>query len=62
MLDVVNLLIDRITAPGNDSIEQTLTPLATVAAGSHPRHIGLSNVTHAQLVEGHQMAAFCRAQ
>src|SRR5882672_7331517 len=51
-LDVVNLRVGNVSAPSEDSIEEPLTVLAELQRQGLIRHIGLSNVTPKQLVEG----------
>lgn len=55
-LDVVNLrmMIDPMQ-PAEGSIEEPLTALAELQAKGLIRHIGLSNVTHAQVSEGRRL-------
>lgn len=55
-LDVVNLRImfDR-SGPAEGSIEDQLTALIALQQQGLVRHIGLSNVTHAQVVEARQL-------
>jgi pyridoxine 4-dehydrogenase len=55
-LDVVNLRVGGITAPSDASIEEPLTVLAELQQQGLIRHIGLSNVTPAQLAEGQKIA------
>jgi pyridoxine 4-dehydrogenase len=51
-LDVVNLRVGNVSEPSEDSIEEPLTVLAELKRQGLIRHIGLSNVTPKQLVEG----------
>jgi aryl-alcohol dehydrogenase-like predicted oxidoreductase len=51
-LDVVNLRVGNVLEPSEDSIEEPLTVLAELKRQGLIRHIGLSNVTPRQLVEG----------
>ena len=51
-LDVVNLRVGNVLEPSEDSIEEPLTVLAELKRQGLIRHIGLSNVTPKQLVEG----------
>lgn len=55
-LDVVNLrmMIDPLQ-PAEGSIEESLTALAELQNKGLIRHIGLSNVTHAQVAEGRRL-------
>lgn len=55
-LDVVNLrmMIDPMH-PAEGSIEEPLTALAELQSKGLIRHIGLSNVTYAQVVEGRRL-------
>jgi pyridoxine 4-dehydrogenase len=48
-LDVVNLRVGGITEPSEGSIEEPLTVLAELKRQDLIRHIGLSNITPAQL-------------
>jgi pyridoxine 4-dehydrogenase len=52
ILDVVNLRVGNVSEPSEDSIEAPLTVLAELKRQGLIRHIGLSNVTPKQLVEG----------
>jgi pyridoxine 4-dehydrogenase len=51
-LDVVNLRVGNVSEPSEASIEAPLTVLAELKHQGLIRHIGLSNVTPKQLVEG----------
>jgi aryl-alcohol dehydrogenase-like predicted oxidoreductase len=51
-LDVVNLRVGGVMGPSEGSIEEPLTALAELQRQGLVRHIGLSNVTPKQLVEG----------
>ena len=51
-LDVVNLRVGNVSEPSEASIEAPLTVLAELKRQGLIRHIGLSNVTPKQLVEG----------
>jgi pyridoxine 4-dehydrogenase len=51
-LDVVNLRMGGIHGPSEGSIEEPLTTLAELQRQGLIRHIGLSNVTPAQLAQG----------
>jgi pyridoxine 4-dehydrogenase len=51
-LDVVNLRVGGLAEPTEGSIEEPLTVLAELKRQGLIRHIGLSNVTPAQLAEG----------
>jgi pyridoxine 4-dehydrogenase len=51
-LDVVNLRVGNVSEPSEDSIEEPLTVLAELKRQGLIRHIGLSNITPKQLVEG----------
>jgi aryl-alcohol dehydrogenase-like predicted oxidoreductase len=55
-LDVVNLRVGGIAAPTDGSIEAPLTVLAELQQQGLINHIGLSNVTPAQLAEGQKIA------
>ena len=50
-LDVVNLRVGGLTGPTEGSIEEPLTVLAELKSQGLIRHLGLSNVSPAQLVE-----------
>ncbi len=56
VLDIVNLRVGGIAAPTAGSIEEPLTVLADLQRQGLIRHLGLSNVTPAQLVEGQAIA------
>ncbi|MGX8007776.1 aldo/keto reductase family oxidoreductase [Mesorhizobium sp. ORM8.1] len=56
VLDVVNLRIMFGMGPTEGSIEAQLTALAELQRKGLVRHIGLSNVTHAQIEEGRGIA------
>lgn len=57
VLDVVNLrMMGDGHGPSESSIEAPLTALAELQRQGLVRHIGLSNVTSAQLEEGHSIA------
>ncbi len=57
MLDVVNLrIMFDVFAPAEDSIEGALAALAELQRQGLVRHIGLSNVTAAQIAEGRRIA------
>ena len=56
MMDVVNLRIMYGERPTEGSIEEPLTALARLQEQGLVRHIGLSNVTPAQVEEGRSMA------
>jgi pyridoxine 4-dehydrogenase len=51
-LDVVNLRVGGMLAPSEGSIEEPLTALAELQRQGLIRHLGLSNVSPAQLAEG----------
>ncbi len=55
-LDVVNLRVGGITGPSDGSIEAPLTVLAELQQQGLIRHLGLSNVNPAQLVEAQKIA------
>jgi pyridoxine 4-dehydrogenase len=55
-LDVVNLRVGGITAPGNDPIEAPFSVLAELRAQGKIRELGLSNVTAAQVAEAQGIA------
>jgi aryl-alcohol dehydrogenase-like predicted oxidoreductase len=50
-LDVVNLRVGAVMGPSEGSIEEPLTVLAELKRQGLIRHLGLSNVTPAQLAE-----------
>jgi pyridoxine 4-dehydrogenase len=50
-LDVVNLRVGGVAGPSDGSIEEPLTVLAELKRQGLIRHLGLSNVTPAQLAE-----------
>jgi pyridoxine 4-dehydrogenase len=51
-LDVVNLRVGGVAAPAEGSIEEPLTVLAELRREGLIRHLGLSNVSPAQLAQG----------
>jgi pyridoxine 4-dehydrogenase len=55
VLDVVNLRVGGIMGPSEGSIEEPLTALAELKQQGLIRHLGLSNVSHAQLEEGQKI-------
>src|SRR5690349_3277988 len=55
-LDVVNLRVGGIHGPVEKSIEEPLTVLAELQRQGLIRHIGMSNVTPAQVAEGRKIA------
>jgi aryl-alcohol dehydrogenase-like predicted oxidoreductase len=54
-LDVVNLRVGGITEPSEGSIEEQVTVLSELKRQGLVRHIGLSNVTPAQLAEAQRI-------
>jgi Predicted oxidoreductases (related to aryl-alcohol dehydrogenases) len=54
-LDVVNLRVGGVTAPTEGSIEEPFTVLAELQRQGLIRHLGLSNVTPAQLAEAQKI-------
>jgi pyridoxine 4-dehydrogenase len=54
-LDVVNLRVGGVMGPSEGSIEEPLTVLAELKRQGLIRHIGLSNVSPAQLAEGQKI-------
>jgi aryl-alcohol dehydrogenase-like predicted oxidoreductase len=54
-LDIVNLRVGDVLAPSEGSIEEPLTALAELKRRGLIRHLGLSNVTPAQLAEGQKI-------
>jgi pyridoxine 4-dehydrogenase len=61
-LDVVNLRVGGIMGPSEGSIEEPLTVLAELKRRGLIRHLGLSNVTPAQLAEGQKISAIVCVQ
>jgi pyridoxine 4-dehydrogenase len=55
-LDVVNLRVGGVMGPTDGSIEEPLTVLAELQRQGLIQHIGLSNVTPAQLAQGQKIA------
>src|SRR5215475_10082803 len=55
-LDVVNLRVGGVTAPTEGSIEEPFTVLAELQRQGLIRHLGLSNVTPAQLDEAQKIS------
>jgi pyridoxine 4-dehydrogenase len=55
-LDVVNLRVGGLAPPSNDSIEEPLTVLAGLQKQGLIRHLGLSNVSPAQLAQAQTIA------
>jgi len=55
-LDVVNLRVGGIHGPSEGSIEEQFTTLAELQRQGLIRHLGLSNVTSAQIDEGRAIA------
>jgi aryl-alcohol dehydrogenase-like predicted oxidoreductase len=56
VLDVVNLRVGGVTAPTEASIEEPFSVLAELGQRGLIRHLGLSNVTPAQLAEAQKIA------
>lgn len=54
-LDVVNLRVGGIEAPAEGSIEEPLTVLAELKSKGLIRHLGLSNISPAQLAQGQKI-------
>jgi len=54
-LDVVNLRVGGATEPSDESIEEPLTVLADLKRKGLLRHIGLSNISPRQMVEGQKI-------
>ena len=54
-LDVVNLRVGGVMGPSEESIEEPLTVLADFKRQGLIRHVGLSNVSPAQLAEGQRI-------
>ena len=55
-LDIVNLRVGHPLVPADASIEEPLTVLAELQQQGLIRHVGLSNVTPAQIAEGQKIA------
>jgi pyridoxine 4-dehydrogenase len=55
-LDVANLRVGGVAGPSDGSIEEPLTVLAELQRRGLIRHIGLSNVTPTQFVQGRTIA------
>ncbi|MDR3438322.1 aldo/keto reductase family oxidoreductase [Telmatospirillum sp.] len=55
-LDVVNLRVGGLHGPNDGSIEEQFTTLAELQRRGLIRHLGLSNVTSAQIAEGRRIA------
>jgi pyridoxine 4-dehydrogenase len=55
-LDVVNLRVGGVMGPSEGSIEEPLTVLAGLQRQGLIRHLGLSNVTAAQVAQGRTIA------
>jgi len=56
VLDVVNLRVGGVHGPADGSIEAPFTALAELQRRGLIRHLGLSNVTPAQITEGRRIA------
>ncbi|MEP6967095.1 MAG: aldo/keto reductase family oxidoreductase, partial [Pseudomonadota bacterium] len=56
VLEVVNLRVGGVHGPGEGSIEGPLTALAELQRQGLIRHLGLSNVTSAQLAQGESIS------
>jgi aryl-alcohol dehydrogenase-like predicted oxidoreductase len=56
VLDVVNLRVGGVHGPSDGSIEAPLTALLELQQKGLIRHIGLSNVSAAQIAEGRRLA------
>lgn len=56
VLDVVNLRVGGVHSPSAGSIEEQFTTLAELQRQGLIRHLGLSNVTSAQVEEGRRIA------
>ena len=54
-LDIVNLRVGGISAPSEGSIEEPLTALAELKRQGLIHHLGLSNVSSAQMAEGQRI-------
>src|SRR5579862_8090411 len=61
-LDVVNLRVGGVMRPSDGSIEEPLTVLAELKRQGLIRHIGLSNITPAQLAEAQAITAIVCVQ
>ena len=62
VLDVVNLRVGGAHVPADASIEAPLTALAELQREGLIRHLGLSNVTPAQIAEGRRIAEIACVQ
>jgi pyridoxine 4-dehydrogenase len=62
VLDVVNLRVGEVMNPAEGSIEEPLTVLAELKQQGLIRHLGLSNVTTAQLREAQAITAIVCVQ
>ncbi|MEI9988300.1 MAG: aldo/keto reductase family oxidoreductase [Aliidongia sp.] len=56
VLDVVNLRVGGVHGPSDSSIEEQFTTLAELQRQGLIRHLGLSNVTSAQIEQGRRIA------
>jgi aryl-alcohol dehydrogenase-like predicted oxidoreductase len=56
VLDVVNLRVGGVHGPSEGSIERQFTTLAELQGQGLIRHLGLSNVTSAQIEQGRRIA------
>src|SRR6476620_9121318 len=61
-LDVVNLRVGEVMGPSEGSIEEPLTVLADLKRQGLIRHVGLSNVSPAQLAEGQRITGIVCVQ
>jgi aryl-alcohol dehydrogenase-like predicted oxidoreductase len=61
-LEVVNLRVGGVAAPAEGSIEEPLTVLAELQAAGLIAHLGLSNITPAQLEEARKIAGIVCVQ
>jgi aryl-alcohol dehydrogenase-like predicted oxidoreductase len=61
-LDVVNLRVGGIMGPTEGSIEEPLTVLAELQQQGLIRHLGLSNISRAQLAEAQKIAEIVGVQ
>jgi aryl-alcohol dehydrogenase-like predicted oxidoreductase len=62
VLDVVNLRVGGIAEPSEGSIAEPLTVLAELKSQGLIRHLGLSNVSPAQLAEGQKITEIVGVQ
>ncbi len=61
-IDVVNLRLGENLAPAEGSVAEPLTALAKLQEEGLIKHLGLSNITHAQFTEARDLAPFVCVQ